>query len=684
MKKKIINNLKHQIPEIIYGDESIFDRDDFKNVSYQDMKVFLDTFIRNQCLSSKESKFLLENQWKLAFKVKPPTIEEFLSPKWIGDINVYQYVRKVLLEFWDKKSTSRHLILSPFIGWGKSFASMLSQVFVASHFWCMRKPYKIFPQSELSDVSLFSILLISFNQKKAKKLYLEPLYKIMENSPMFINARTEESMKKKQHDNPNKICWTKAGTFAVQFCNNLRFEIASDPGGLIGATIVSGAISELSFWTDIGRKTEAETWRMYQDLKTRITSRLFGHWYGRTIIDSSPNSIETQIDNYIFTEAEKNPENMVIKGSMWKYKTWVFKDVNDTFPVFVGTGTKPPKILDKDEVDKYDSDYIIYPPKNFIDGKCLKQLFEDNLIKSIKDYGGVPAGSQDKLIDDPSVIEGIFDPQLKNIYTNILAPANKNPEGLIWDQIKDEFFVKIDNDRYDFYRAPYELRYLAVDQSESKDVTGISMVHQEMSLDGKRIIVVDFTLAIPPTKERINLEAIVEFIFDLSRKGRILFGGIYFDNFESSTAIQKFKRNNYPIEKFSVDRTTEPYLTLVSYMKNGRIKSGRNIFLKNNFKSLREEMRKSGRGTKIDHTTGSIEYFGNSEWKTSTLGINAKDISDSLCSCFYNCIHRYKEVPRYQYEPLSDVYDQEKAKKEAIKRRTLEEVYENYGYETAN
>ena len=89
--------------------------------------------------------------------------------------------------------------------------------------------------------------------------------------------------------------------------------------------------------------------------------------------------------------------------------------------------------------------------------------------------------------------------KMKNVMNGIF--------NLIWDKIKDQFFYKVLNNKYEFYRNPNAVRYISVDQSYAKDDTGISMSHVELKKDGTLVFITDFAITIHPTKEKINLEA---------------------------------------------------------------------------------------------------------------------------------------------------------------------------------
>ena len=278
----------------------------------------------------------------------------------------------------------------------------------------------------------------------------------------------------------------------------------------------------------------------------------------------------------------------------------------------------------------------------------MKQFFIDDLPKALKDRAGIPSGASDNIITDYKIIEDMFDNNLRNIYTGINAPSNLSPQHLIWDKIKDIFFKKKAND-YEYYYLPKIPRVISVDQSYATDITSISMAHIERLGDtGDNMYVVDFTIAIVPTTEGVNLEAIRCFIEDLKYTGHININCISFDQFQSETTIQNLKRSGFDVEKLSVDSSTGPYLDMLSLMNRGQIKVGKNIFLKNNLKCLHMTSTKSGKA-KIDHDASRAQVIsGDDSWDKSFIGYFGKDVSDSVAASIALCSSKFT-VPQVNW-----------------------------------
>ncbi len=411
--------------------------------------------------------------------------------------------------------------------------------------------------------------------------------------------------------------------------------------------------------------------RIYNDSRGRVWSRMKGNYYGRTIIDSSPNSLVNPIDDWIVNEASKDPTNMIISGSVWKWDPNTYKpefDAGNIFKVYTGGKGQPPRILESDDPLLKDKDAdkskIIDVPNS------MKQLFIDDLNKALKDQAGIPTGAADNIISDYSIIEDMFKNNLRNIYTNIIAPSSESPNNLIWNQIKDTFFKNVAGN-YEYYYLPKIPRVISIDQSYATDITSISMAHIERLKDeGDNMYVIDFTIAIVPTLDKINLEAIRCFIEDLKNIGHLNITAISFDQFQSEVTIQNLERDGFNVQKLSVDRTTGPYLNLIALMNRRQVAVGRNIFLKNNLKCL--HMASSGKSgkMKIDHDASRAQVtIGDSSWNTSFMGYFGKDVSDSVSAVVELCTKEFT-VPQVNWTggPTKDAMDISKDKQSAMEK----------------
>jgi hypothetical protein len=428
--------------------------------------------------------------------------------------------------------------------------------------------------------------------------------------------------------------------------------------------------------------------RTFQKTRNRVDSRMKNNYYGRVILDSSPNSLEDPIDQWINYDAPKNKSVYIAKGSLWGLNKAAFPQIyingidkppvftpENSFKISLGGNGVLPHIITPGSESAYLPTNLIDVPKTTIEGVDLYSSAAEDTLNFVRDQAGIPTEGADKVFYDVQKVENMFCDKLKNHYYFITAPAEKDPEHLIWDQIKDIFFYKIMNS-YQFWYKPELSRTISIDQSISGDVTGIALSHVERDpehLDsqthqGRTMYITDFTLAIQPTKGgRINLDAIRYFIEDLVFIGHItLIKGSY-DHFQSEAAIQGLKRDGIDMDYLSVDLTNDPYLNYYDAYTRGVIRMGRNILLKNNIASIREIVRKGRGGSKegsrkYDHTDGDLvreipqgynptqpESYKIS-WNTCKTGINAKDLLDAQVGSI-ELLRREGVVPHSLWEP---------------------------------
>lgn len=558
-----------------------------------------------------------------------------------------------------------------------SFCSTLITLYIATHLSLMRDPWKYFG---LSPASLLCQFLCSYSLKKSSELLLEPFNAMLEASPYFTRVHSREKMIKANEeyehmDHINEIFYTTASpTSELAFAGGSNIKLVSNPQGLLGASVVSAVLSELAFFIDAGKSYDY-IMRMWNDCVGRVNSRMKGNYYGRCIIDSSPNDLSNPIDHYVWYDAPKDPSAYIVKGAMWEWLPEEY-DFSETFKVYTGGQGNPPRILEEGDplLESENNPKIIEIPmwrKN--DSVPMIQYFKDDLVKSIKDMAGIPSGSANSLIYDYARLESIFNNGLRNMYEDIHAPAELNPNELIWDQIKDTFF-KYRAGQFEYYYKPKAPRCIAVDQSTTTDMTGISMVHAERYLDtGELIYVVDFTIAISPEKDsKVNLEAIRCFIKDLRDKGHIRIEAVGFDSFESATTLQNLERDGFNVKKVSTDKSMDPYINMLALINSGRLAVGRNIFLKNNIKSLNVVGGTTGKGKtkklKIDHDDSRevIKVSGDHKWETSPLGMYSKDISDSMVDAIELCRVEFPIVEEQWWGPVKrEDFSYEKEKEKA-------------------
>jgi hypothetical protein len=646
------------LKDLLQGDSGVARRSQFEALTRPEIQEGLNILLSSKYLSGKSKQLMLAELWRVNYREKPPDIREFLTEKWIGPMadSLHIHIKETLEDFWAFQSPYRHLVLGAAVGTGKSTCAAIHNLYVSTILYLMRNPKKFFGLApSTSIVQAF----ISFSMDKAEQILLQPFIQLLSTAPKFRRVKQGEHLKTQQEKYPDQICWTTASRMGVlQFPGDIHYVVASGPAQLLGLNMIQSTMSEISFFIDRGFSPEY-IWRIYQDSKARIFSRFGNKMYCGTVLDSSPNDLDASpIDKYIFTgEARKDKENYVSTGSQWemyerdpkrtKIKSLypVYAETGETFPVFRGNSGLPPEVILPENEHQYDPAELFHVPVD------LKREFDQAAEKSVKDVCGWPANTSGKLINSRFRVEEMFTPQLKNIYSFIKAPSTEPAGRMIWNLVRDKFFIQTGGGRWEFWRAGNARRWLHFDQSETGDFAGIAMSHREYDLKRNEYVVVhDFTLAVTGgVNARINLDAFRLFPEDLRNLGGIDLSSVTFDRFQSSTTIQYLKERGFNARVFSVDTSVDPYISYAALINIGNIKAGRNIFLKNNIKSLMETKTVHGR-RKIDHMIGKVVRDDGGHWQTSAMGYYAKDVSDCCAATAYLITHEDEGVPQYIYD----------------------------------
>lgn len=626
--------IAHPDDDLKYLDR-LFESDLFTESDIKNINDAFKILIGDEKLSESQKYDMLNNSWKINFRRKI-TPEEFLTERYIGSManDIYPHIKETFIKFFDPIKNYRELDLYCAIGFGKTTLLALIKLYVAVQLYFMRNPKQMF---KLGISTVFTDCSVASTKEQAYTFIIKPLQNIMNTSPAFERLKFEYEMESKIKENPDIIYFsnTSKGS-SVMRIGDVFYNVISDANQMLGLNIVNFSCSEIAFLTE--SMPEDRVKAIIDEGKGRIWSRFGNAYLMKALIDSSPNSLENIIDQYIYNEASKDPSCLFINQKKWECQPYLFdqwyKDNSKTFPIFVGTVTKPPKIIENDlERKNYDEDLVYDVPIDIL------HLAKGNLSKTIRDYLAIPNHSSDqKLINDHSLIERCFVPNLSNVYTYCYASYIQAPEQLLWNEIKKICFVYTGRGNlYKLKRNPNAERYIGIDLAEKKDMASVSMIHLECNTKGEKVYVVDFTLPIMSKKDdKINIDAFKFLVSDLRQFGQVNLKHISYDQFQSSSSRQYLERLGFEVERISVDISPENYLSMISYIQQNRLKMGKNIIIKNNLKSLiLTNKGHHGKGSSgklvVDHVQGEWIDMENIDWIKSKMGYFGKDGTDSLC-----------------------------------------------------
>ena len=120
--KKILANSQDILKDLLSGDPEALHIFEDLNLDMGAIKLAIDFLSNNEKLDEKDKINLLNESWRINFKAKPPTPEEFITEKYLGPAanSTFPWIKKVFLDFMNPEKPYRNLILYPHISWGKA------------------------------------------------------------------------------------------------------------------------------------------------------------------------------------------------------------------------------------------------------------------------------------------------------------------------------------------------------------------------------------------------------------------------------------------------------------------------------------------------------------------------------------------------------------------------------------
>lgn len=116
------DNLADILVDLLQGDSELLNRPEIQSLGVDNIRRALEWLSTTQ-LDDKYKQLITNEGWRLTYKRKPPTPEEFLTYDWIGPQaeGLWPNVKKAFIEYMDPNplNPKRGLALSTSIGWGK-------------------------------------------------------------------------------------------------------------------------------------------------------------------------------------------------------------------------------------------------------------------------------------------------------------------------------------------------------------------------------------------------------------------------------------------------------------------------------------------------------------------------------------------------------------------------------------
>ena len=152
-----INDLQYILADILAGDSKALHTKEYAALNIDKLYAAFNWLAEHGQLNSTTQNNMLTEAWRLNFRDKPPTPEEFLTPTYIGPMaeTVFPHIKKTFIDSMDPLKPYRTTILYSCIGSGKSLVTVLINLFISVHFALMWHPYRYFGQSQTLDSKVY-------------------------------------------------------------------------------------------------------------------------------------------------------------------------------------------------------------------------------------------------------------------------------------------------------------------------------------------------------------------------------------------------------------------------------------------------------------------------------------------------------------------------------------------------
>lgn len=472
--------------------------------------------VRQQKIDLRESKQIRE--------IEP--IESWVeSPYYVGrdGQQLYDFWKEHLIDvFSDNGRDYNEVIVTGSIGGGKSTFSLFAMLRKIYELSCYENIAALF---NLMSTSMIVFIYFSVNRTQAELTGFGQFKSLLDSIPYF-----KENFKR--NENLNSV---------IQLPENLLFTHGSKGEHAIGMNLIGSILDEANFFKGEeqnpnrkAKETYSRVADLYSGIVNRAKSRFMsqGEDHSLSILVSSATHSSSFTQKRIEKMADE-PTTKIIKARLWDAKPDDYTD--EKFTVFIGSETLDPYIVDsivdvneflesvgentvqKDKSVEYAlskvpeayKDYFQKIPTDFRD------RFEDDLIRSLQDIGGVSVAPTGRLFTNKPVFRKVIE-------------IGEN-DGLKHPFYKSEFEISTGTDKRieDYLRKGFifqnrdKPRFLHIDQSTTTDSTGIAMCHiDKIEEDGdvsKPYVKVDFMLRInpPDPPKEISISKIRDFVFYL-------------------------------------------------------------------------------------------------------------------------------------------------------------------------
>lgn len=490
---------------------------------------------------------------------------------------------------------------------------------------CLRYPRSVLGVEEGSTLAVF---VLSVTQKNAYQTNLEPLIRILSNMPCFQRVRNMGAFDNFDLEDPR--CpfpfFVDKANLTVVFKDNIIITLGSSIANTVGYDIVISACDEIN---EAGVEKGME---LLNSIDGRLDSRFKGSKFVFQNVMSSARSTESVTREYS-KKWEKDVGFLYLHPMRFEVKEGAEFKGNETFPILIGNGIIPSKIITdlKDLKDIFENKYIPPVGCEIVNVPTIyRNQFEAQLEQQIQDILGIDTQDTKNVFRDTTHLEDtLLTPEM---YLDVAIKDNVDILELISEY---NLFEQDLSNHWQFKRAPKADRYCHIDLAGGGDNgqcdAAVCILHKEYKINETTrekdiVYVIDLMLLIN-AKTRVDIHAIQNFLTNLVIEKNIPIHTVSADQYQSLMFLQQLEASGCfnKVDKLSVDIKLEPYINCATLLEKGYVKMGKCPKTKKELEALILEKGKVTRTTEL------------------------KDAADALVGAIWNAQLNYTDIPIYQY-----------------------------------
>ena len=485
--------------------------------------------------------------------------EEFLFEKRYLSLSRDEVYPKVLSHFIEINTGDySEAVFTGAIGTAKTTLAVWTNAYQLYLLLLLRNPHREFELERSAEIML---IFQSLSEQLAKRVDYDRFRTLISRSKFF---------------NEDRYTWNKEVKEELQFPRRIFVRpVSGAQTAAIGQNVFGGLLDEVNYMQVIEkslRSVDAGTYdqatALYDSLSRRRKSRFMkkGRVPGVFCIVSSkryPGQFTDQKEDEAKREIAKTGRSSIY---IYDKRTWEVLPEGDflgpRFTVFIGDGSRKPRILAEDDDSQYTPETLLNVPVEY------RSDFEKDIINALREIGGVSTLARHPYVMNSESISASF-----GRHKSILSSTETD-----FKQLRLQLYAK---------RALFkeQERHVHIDLGLTGDAAGVAcgcvprfvQVKRHNEIETLPFVHFDFTLRVcPPKNDEIPFHRIRSLIYTLCEMG-VPVRWITFDSFQSVDSIQIFRQHDFTAWTESMDKTSLPYDVAKAAFYDSRVAAPENL-----------------------------------------------------------------------------------------------------------